>query len=236
MYKIDITERTTASEDFHVIRDAALERYRKLYTRHSAGGSQACKRNASQRENVASSYSVIITQHALTMIDAFHLKRYASGFALVRPVLEAFLKQVAVMNFRDDGDGWQSIRDKRFDVTVKSLTDLSNRTGSPNVGPLWGALARPLNDFVHGGRGQLMSNPIDEDGKPIYPADLFWGATLIATLATVSTQAILWEHLGHENRTKRALDDLTSEDWDRITISRNGQTVHIIGRPPDGPA
>ena len=236
MYRVDVTDRTTASEDFHIIRDAALERYQRLYARNSADGSQARKRDASQRENVASSYTVIITQHALTMVDAFQLKRYASGFALARPVLEALLKQMAVMSFRDDSDGWQSIPDKRFDVTVKSLTDLSNRTGWPNVGPLWGALARPLNDFVHGGKGQLTSNPIDKDGKPIYNADLFWGATLIATLATVSTQAILWEYLGDEDRSKRALDDLTSENWDRITISRNGQTVHIHGRSPDEPA
>ena len=84
MYRVDVTDRTTASEDFHIIRDAALERYRRLYARNSAGGSQARKHDASQRENVASSYTVIITQHALTMVDAFQLKRYASGFALAR--------------------------------------------------------------------------------------------------------------------------------------------------------
>lgn len=236
MYRIDVTEQTTASADFHIIRNAALERYRKLYTRHSPGGSRTRKREASQREIVASSYTVIITQHALTMVDAFNLKRYASGFALARPVLEALLKQMAAMSFSDEGNDWRSIPDKRFDVTVKSLTELSARTAWPNVGPLWGALARPLNDFVHGGRGQLTSNPIDKDGKPIYTASLFWGAMLIATLATVSTHALFWEHLGDEDRTKRALDDLATENWDRITISRNGQTVHIVGRSPDEPA
>ena len=45
---------------------------------------------------MASSYTVIITQHTLTMVEAFHLKRYASGFGLARLVLEALLKQMAV--------------------------------------------------------------------------------------------------------------------------------------------
>ncbi len=144
MYNINVTQRTTASEDFYIIRDAVLERHQRLYDRHNPGGTQTRKRVASRREVVASSYTVIITQHALTMVDAFRLKRYASGFALARPVLEALLKQMALVSFSGEGDGWESVPDKR--VTVKSLEDLSNRTGWPDVGPLWGTLARPLND------------------------------------------------------------------------------------------
>ena len=232
MYEIKVAERTTASSDFHIVKEAVLERYRRLYRRHSPGGPQTRKRDVSQRELVAGSYTVIITQHALTMDNTFRIERYASGFALARPMLEALLKQAMLLSHDGDDDDWKSIADRRIKVTRRNLADLSTRTGWPDVGPMWRGLKPWLNDFVHGGRGQLTSNPINEDSKPVYEGAWFWTAMLVASLATLAAHGFLWAHLGDDDRAKRVLDDLAEENWNRITISRNGQTVHIVGPSP----
>ena len=70
----------------------------------------------------------------------------------------------------------------------------------PDFTPLWAGLSPWLNDFVHGGYGQLSSNYNPETGKPDYPASWFWTAMLIATLSMLSSSAWLWAHLGHEDR------------------------------------
>ena len=87
-----------------------------------------------------------------------------------------------------------------------------------------------LNDFVHGGRGQLTSNPIDDNGWPRYPAAWFWSSMLIATMSALVTSGWFWAHIGHEDRCQRILDVVTKEDWGALTLLHNGQHVRIVGR------
>lgn len=231
MYDINVADLTTADQEFPLVRDAVLDRYGRLYSRHTPGGKQILGRDAPAREVVARSYTIVIVNHAHTMADVFRSGRFASGFALARPMLEAMLKQTLLFGTNDDGD-WESIADQRIPVTRASLRDLSARTGAADLGPLWRGLSPWLNDFVHGGRGQLKSNPINEDSRPIYPGDWFWTAMLAATIAVLTTHGLFWAHLGNEARAKSAIDDMAAENWDVITTSRNGQNVRIVGRSP----
>ena len=233
MYEIAIANLVTDSPEFHFVKEAVLDRFRRLHNRCVPSGPLVRQRDATQREVVASVYTIIIGGHAWTVADAFKDERYASGFALVRPMLEALLKQILLSSYEDGNDGWKSIPDERVRVTRARLKDLASR-GWPDITPLWQSLSPWLNDFVHGGRGQLTSNPINEDNKPVYPGDWFWTAMLITTLATTSTYAWFWAHIGDQERCKPILDDMKALDWGLITIQRNGQTVRIVG-PPSTP-
>ena len=231
MYDINVADLTTAGREFPIVRDAVLDRYARLHRRHTPGGQQVRGRAVPLRELVASSYTIVITSHAQTMVDVFRVGRFASGFALARPMLEALLKQTLL--FGSDDESWESIPDERIRVTRKTLMDLSARTRSTDMGPLWGGLSPWLNDFVHGGRGQLQSNPINADSKPVYPGDWFWTAMVAAKITVLATHSLFWAHLGDEGRAKRAMNDMAAENWHCITTTRNGQHVRIVGFSPD---
>ena len=210
------------------MKQAVLDRYNRL-SRHVPQGPLTRRRDAPQRECVASAYTAIVVNHAATVAYAFHSERYASGFALVRPALEALLKQALLGGYDSDNDGWKTIADKRIKVTRHSLTELASRPGGPDLEPLWSGLSPWLNDFVHGGRGQLTSNPVNEDGWPAYPGDWFWTAMLIATIAMLSTCGWFWAHMGHGERAQTLLADMSAENWGTITVWRNGPPIRIVG-------
>ena len=144
--------------------------------------------------------ALIIANHAVTMAQAFHSNRYASGFALARPTLEALMKQVLLTAYVGDNDGWQKLVAQRIKVNRHSLKDLATRTGWPDLSQRWADLAPVLNDFVHGGKGQLLGNPVDEDGWPVYPGDWFWTAMFIATISMLATSGWFWAHIKDEER------------------------------------
>ena len=232
MYDINVADLTTAGREFPIVRDAVLDRYARLHRRHSPGGQQVRGGAAPPRVAVASSYTIVITSHAQTMVDVFRVGRFASGFALARPMLEALLKQTLL--FGSDDESWESIPDEQIRVTRRTLMDLSGRTGSTDMGPLWSGLSPWLNDFVHGGRGQLQSNPINADGKPVYPGIWFWTAMVAATITVLATHSLFWAHLENEERANRAMNEMAAENWHCITTTRNGQHVRIVGLSPAG--
>ena len=228
MYEIRTADRSTDHREFHIVKRAALDRYDRL-ARHAPHGPLIRRRSVSVREKYAGSYTAIIVNHAATMAHAFHSDRYASGFALARPTLEALLKQVLLTAYEGDDDGWQKLVDRRISVNRHSLKELATRSGWPDLSQWWTDLAPVLNDFVHGGKGQLTSNPVDENGWPIYPGDWYWTAMLVATIAMLATCGWFWAHVGDEDRTQSVLADLSSEDWGTVTVARNGQTIQILG-------
>lgn len=233
MYEIKTADRPTNHKEFCIVKDAALERYRRL-ARHVPNGRMTRRRDAPAREKYAGSYTPIIAGHASTMAYAFHSDLYASGFALARPTLEALLKQALLTAYREDDDRWRKIVTKRTKVSRQSLEDMSARTGWADLSHRWTELAPVLGEFVHGGTGQLLNNPINEDGLPTYPGDWFWSAMFIATFSMLATSGWFWAHLKDEERARAVMSDMATEDWDTARTTRNGQTIRILGpNPPD---
>lgn len=227
MYEINVADLDTDSSEFPIAREAILSRYQRLRSLHAPTGSQIYKRDATARERNASSYTVVAIEHADVAVQAFAATRYPPGFALARPMLEAVVKQFMMGDYKSEDDGWQSIPD--FRVNQRSLNRLSSRHPElSSIVPLWKNLSPVLNDFVHGGRGQLTSNPIDENSQPRYPGAWFWSAMLIYTVCMLVTSGWFWAHLGDEKRCRAILDAITNEDWGTLTISRNGQDVRIV--------
>ncbi|MXY25823.1 MAG: hypothetical protein F4Y45_15060 [Acidobacteria bacterium] len=227
MYEIDVSASATDSREFGIIKDAVLDRYRRL-SRHAPREDAQYRRDAPPREVAASAYTPIITSHTQVVTSAFRSELFASGFALVRPTLEALLKQSMVGAYEGDDDGWKRIVGSRLRITRKSLKELATSRGWPDLSTLWVGLSPWLNDFVHGGHGQLLSNST-QSREPTYPADWFWTAMFVSTVAMLATSAWFWAHVGHDERWQPILDDMRSEDWGTLTIGRNGQIVRIIG-------
>ena len=114
--------------------------------------------------------------------------------------------------YRGDDAGWQELIGRRVKMDLHSLKDLA-RDGWPDLRQRCGNLAPVLNDFVHGGKEQVLSNPIDEDGWPVYPGEWFWIAMFIATFSMLTTSGWFWAHIKDEERARAVLNDLSSEDW-----------------------
>ena len=230
MYEISLSAIETHSPDFPLARRAVLDRYVRLYEEHAPDGRLTRKRSAPQRELVASAYTPIITSHTQTIAGAFESGLYASGFALTRPMVEALLKQAMIGEYEGDDDGWKKIPDRRIRVTRKHLQELESRSGCSDILSWWTSLKPVLNDFVHGGKGQLTSNPVDDNGWPQYPGAWFWSSMLIATMSALLASSWFWEHIGYTERCRRILDAVTKEDWGALEVDHNGQRVRIAGR------
>ena len=137
MYEINVAALETDSRDFPLARRAVLGRYNHLYEEHTPGGRLTRGRDAPQRECVAGSYTAIVMSHTQTAAGAFNSGLYAAGFALVRPMLEALLKQAMLGEYKGDDDGWKKIPDRRINVTRPQLEELGSRSGCSDILPLW---------------------------------------------------------------------------------------------------
>ena len=127
MYKIEVADLATDSPDFGVVKRAVLDRYDRLHEQHVPNGRLTYRRDASQREIVAGTYTAIVLSHAQVAATAFDSELYASGFALMRPMLEALLKQHMVGCYNRDDDGWKNDIDAQPRITKSSLKKLAER-------------------------------------------------------------------------------------------------------------
>ena len=140
MYEIKVADLATDSPDFGVVRRTVLDRYARLYKQHVPDGRLTYRRDASQREIVAVTYTAIVLTHAQVAAIAFASELYASGFALMRPMLEALLKQHMVGGYDRDDDGWKNDIDAQPRITKSSLKKLAD-LGGPDLHP---SVAGPL--------------------------------------------------------------------------------------------
>ena len=233
MWEINVADLRTDSQDFPIARKAILDRYRRLRARHLPAGDQTFKRDASARERTASSYTVVIVEHADIAMRAFAGGHYPPGFALARPALEGLIKQFLIGEYPDEDDGWQRIVRSQEGITPRKLQELAMRFPElAHIVPLWKTLARILNDFVHGGVGQLTSNPINAVSEPRYPGAWFWSTALVYTVCMLATSGWFWVHIGELGRAKALVDAVAGEDWESLTAMRNGQIVRIFAAPP----
>ena len=228
MYEIKVADLATNSPDFGVVRRTVLDRYDRLYRQHVTGGRLTYRRDASQRDLVAGTYTSIVLNHAQVATGAFRSELYASGFTLIRSILEAVLKQYAVCHYDRDDDGWKdNIVASRLRVTKGSLKKFADR-GGPDFTHLWKSHSPWLNDFIHGGFGQLSSNNNLKTGAPHYPASWFWAAMIIATQSMLISSILFWTHMGRTDRAAAVLHGMESEPWCSLEIMHNGQGVRIM--------
>ena len=230
MYEIKVADLATNSLDFGLVRRTVLDRHDRLYRQHVPGGLLTYRRAASERDLVAGTYMSIVVNHALVATGAFRSELYASGFTLIRPILEAVLKQHAVGHYDRDDNSWKNdIVAPPLRITKGSLKKLAARRG-PDFTHLWKNLSPWLNDFVHGGFGQLSNNYNPETGEPHYPASWFWAGMIIVTQLMLTSSILFLAHTGNTDRAAAVLHGMESEPWGSLETMHNGQGVRIIPR------
>ena len=207
--EISLASMSTDHPEFPAMREALLQKYRKLFLKYAPRGSMTRKRRAEPWEVAASGYTAVILVHTETIAGAFSRCWYASGFALTRPVLEALLKQswLATCN---GADRWEHKVRGRQSVTQKELRAMSESYGGGDeLADWWKELSPVLSDFVHGGQGQLAAN--HDTLVPRYPATWFQTTMSIATLAMLVTSGLFWAHLGEQERAQAVMAEFTGE-------------------------
>ena len=233
MWEINVADLSTDSREFPIAKEAILKRYWRLRAQHLPAGDHTRKRDVSERERTARSYTVVIVEHADIAMWAFGGGHYPPAFALARPALEGLIKQFSISEYPDEDDGWQRIVRSQEPVNLRALRKLTERVPvAAHILPVWKTLAEILNDFVHGGVGQLTSNPIDAVSEPRYPGAWFWSVALVYTVCMLATSGWFWVHLGEQGRAKALTDAVDGEDWESITVMHNGQNVRIFAAPP----
>lgn len=110
--EIRVAALQTDSPSFPLARKAVLDRYDRLFRARAPDGRLTRRRDAPQHQCVASAYTAIVLSHSQTVAGAFNSELYPSAFALVRPMMEALLKQSLLGEYRGDDDGWKRIPDK----------------------------------------------------------------------------------------------------------------------------
>ena len=150
--------------------------------------------------------------------------------ALGEEVLDVPNTEAELGDYQGDDDQWKAIPPKSVRVTKSSLKKLATEAGSPDIMPVWQHLSPLLADFVHGGKGQLTSNPISDEGWPQYPAVWFDTAMTAAVMSVLVTSGWFWAHIGDEERCDAIKALIASRDWAKVTTMRNGQEVRIVAR------
>lgn len=127
MWEINVADLTVDSPEFPIAREAILGRYQRLRAQHLPAGDQTFKRNATARERTASSYTVVVVEHADIAMKAFDSRHYPSAFALARPALEGLIKQFLIGEYKDEDDGWQRIVRSQERISPRKLQELAQR-------------------------------------------------------------------------------------------------------------
>ena len=224
MQRIHVSELTTASREFPVVNEG-------LRSRHCGfadllpDGRFVRRPGAPAGEWLASAYTPVVASHANTIAGAFESGLYASGLALVRPMLEAILKQVEITN---DPDDWERIAKKRYEIRRRSLETLAAKLGLPDLVDAWKGMSPWLNDFVHGGIGTLARNYSSDTGEPRYEASWVWQAMKLSTIMVGCTGALFWTHQEEIGKAERVIEKLEGETWGRIETIRNGMSIVIL--------
>ena len=228
MDEINVVGLKTDSPEFPAVRKAAFQRYQRLRDGHVPHGTLTRGPETSPRERAASQYTLVIVQHADVAARAFREGAYAPGFALARPTLEALLKQFMLYDF--DGDApkkWRSIPDRKLKVDLNHLTRLvKQHPVLADVIWVWKTVSPVFNDFVHGGTGQLVSNPIDKVSEPQYRVEWYLSTILLYTIAVLCTSSWFWRHLGDVERCEAIGQAIASEDWGNLRV-HDGRSVRV---------
>ena len=90
------------------------------------------ERDATAQQVIARAYSIIILDHTLVITDAFRRGLHAPGFALVRPTLEATLKQYLASDFVGDDESFKRLARSQPRIDSKAL----RQTVRPTAGRL----------------------------------------------------------------------------------------------------
>ena len=184
----------------------------------------------SRWETMAASYTAVVLSHTETIAFSSKQEHYASALALVRPALEATLKQLRLAQCQNDSEAEEIVtRKNRINRgTLEEIESLAD--GGFSLTGFWTHMKPFMNDFVHGGVGQLTSNNCETEGTVEYDGAWIWTALLVASTLMLGTTATWYALSGNAEDALRIVDVAAREDWSKVQTECKGQRIVLVNR------
>jgi len=223
MIEMNALTMTTDDKDWQVLKDLLLERVDRCMgpARQELEGEHTLRRDISRGGLIALAYAQLVMGHANVIRGCVRGEEYSSACALLRPMLEALLKQWLTSEESRNTAVNQMVK-HRQKVCKASLVRL-RQAGGPDVVDLWEQNESILNDFVHGGLGLITYQKSGYTYDQIFPAQLVWQSCTFVALATTAAAAQALHMYGYYHRAHRISEHVRREgDWSVVEGMRNG--------------
>lgn len=229
MHEINVRNIRTNSPEFPVVRDGLVDRYNRL-GRANRIRRTTLRREMSRCEIMAASYTGVVLSHTETIAFSTRQEHYASALALVRPALEATLKQLRLALCENDSEAEEIVtRQNRIGRgTLEEIETLGGR--GFGLTKFWTHMKPFMNDFVHGGVGQLTSNNCGTEGTVAYDGAWIWTALLVASNLMLGTTATWYALSGNSENALHVVDVAMGEDWSEVQTECKGQRFALVNR------
>ena len=236
MIELNAQKMTTAADDqdWGILKRVLLARVDRCMepARQEIFGRHTLQKDVSRGGLVAMAYAQLVLGHANVIRGCVAGGEYSSGFALLRPMLEALLKQwLASEEARNKAvDQMVGYRQK---VCKESLERLRQK-GGLDVVEWWTEHERVLNDFVHGGFLSIANQKSGNTYDQIFPADWVWQLCTYLTQAATGAAAQAFHVWGYPDKVKKIYELVAREgEWLVIDDMLNETPLRATCHSPD---
>ena len=234
MIELNAQKMTTDDQDWWILKRVLLRRVDRCMApaRQEISGPHTLQKDISYGGLVAMAYAQLVLGHANVIRGCVEGDEYSSGFALLRPMLEALLKQWLTS---------EEARNKAVDQMVgyrkkvcKESLEHLRKKGDPDVVGWWTENERVLNDFVHGGLLSIVNQKSGNTYGQIFPAGWVWQLCTYLTQAATGAAAQAFHVCGYPDKVEKISELVEGEgDWLVIDDMLNEPPLRATYHSPD---
>ena len=236
MIELNAQKMTTDDDDqdWGILKRVLLARVDRCMdpARQEISGRHTLQKDVSRGGLVAMAYAQLVLGHANVIRGCVDCGEYSSGFTLLRPMLEALLKQWLTSEEMEYKAVDQMVK-YRKKVCKESLERLRQK-GGPDVVEWWAEHEKVLNDFVHGGLVPIVNQKSGNTYAQIFPAGWVWQLCTYLTQAATGAAAQAFHVWGYPDKVKKIYEPVEREgDWLVIDDMLNETPLRATCHSPD---
>ena len=234
MIELNAQKMTTDDQDWWILKRVLLDRVDCCMdpARQEISGQHTLQKDVSRGGLVAMAYAQLVLGHANVIRECAKSGEYSSGFALLRPMLEALLKQWLTSEEVENKAVDQMVK-YRKKVCKESLECLRQK-GGPDVVEWWTEHEKVLNDFAHGGFLSIVNQKSGNTYAQIFPAGWVWQLCTYLTQAATGAAAQAFHVWGYPDKVEKISEPVAREgDWLVIDDMLNGTPLRATNHSPD---
>ena len=234
MIESNAQKMTTDDQDLRILKRVLLDRVDRCMVpaRQEINGQYTLQKDVSRGGLVAMAYAQLVLGHANVIRGCVDGGEYSSGFTLLRPMLEALLKQWLTseeMEYKAV-DQMVKYRKKVFKESLERL----RKKGGPDVVEWWTENEKVLNDFVHGGFLSIVNQKSGNTYAQIFHAGWVWQLCTYLTQAATGAAAQAFQVWGYPDKAQKISEPVEREgDWLVIDDMLNETPLRATYHSPD---